>query len=65
MSDLVDVIEVRIKAPHVVRVMATRKTAENAEAFINMAIARRGVETHFYKTAPVGQYPDDGEEHQP
>lgn len=50
MSDLVDVIEVQIKAPHEKRVMETGLTKENAEAYIKLAILRRGVENQFYTT---------------
>lgn len=57
-NELVDVIEVQIKAPHTVRVMATEKTKVNAEAFISMAIMRRGCEHQFYTTAPVRKYRD-------
>ena len=60
-EELVDVIEVQIKGPHIVRVMATGKTKVNAEAFINMAIARRGLKHHFYTTAPINQYTDGDE----
>lgn len=51
--DLVDVIEVQISAPHSRRVLATKLTPGNAEAFILAAIARRGVDTHFYTTEPA------------
>lgn len=53
---LYDVIEVEIANPENRRVMATGKTEENAEAYIKIAVARRGVETHFYmkrKAAPA------------
>lgn len=52
MSELVDVVEVQIKAPHERRVMDTGLTKENADAYIKMAIARRGVEHSFYTTQP-------------
>ena len=52
-ADLVDVIEVRIKSPHEKRVMETGLTKENAEAYIKIAIARRGVEDQFYTTRPA------------
>lgn len=54
----VDVIEVEFAAPHLVRVMETNLTAKNAEAFIEMAVLRRGVENQFYTTAPVRQFRD-------
>lgn len=56
---MVDVIEVEIAAPHKVRVMATNKTVEEAEAFIRMAVIRRGVEHYFFTTAPAGKHRDD------
>lgn len=58
MADKFDVIEVEIKNPHTVHVMDRDKDERNAEAFIKMAIARRGVETHFYKAVPAGKYND-------
>lgn len=53
-----DVVEVQIKAPHTVRVIATNKSERNAEAIISMAIMRRGVEHHFFKTVPAGTMKD-------
>lgn len=55
---LFDVIEVEIAAPHRVRVLATGKSERNAEAVINMAVARRGVEEHFFQEMPAGMYRD-------
>lgn len=46
--ELVDVVEVQIKPPHERRIMARKMTPDNAKAFVNMAIARRGVEHSFY-----------------
>ena len=51
-SDLVDVIEVQIKPPHERRVMKAGLTKDNAEAYIKIAVARRGVENQFYTTQP-------------
>jgi hypothetical protein len=34
------------------RVMATGLTEENAEAYVAMAVARRGVEVEFFKAVP-------------
>jgi hypothetical protein len=48
-----DVIEVEIAAPHAQRVMAERLSKDDAEAFIKIAVARRGVEKHFYKAVPA------------
>lgn len=58
MTDLVDVIEVQIKAPHKIWVMESGLTEKDAEAYIKMAIMRRGVKDQFYKAAPVRQYRD-------
>lgn len=58
MSELLDVIEVEIAKPHRVRVIASNKTEANAEAIVNMAIMRRGVEAHFFTTCPTGKYQD-------
>ena len=58
MSDLVDVIEVQINEPHTVRVMESGLTERNAEAFIKLAVMRRGVDNQFYTTAPIRQYRD-------
>lgn len=44
---LYDVFAVSIKTGER-RLMANKKTAENAEAFIKIAIMRRGVEEEFY-----------------
>lgn len=57
-----DVIEVEIKAPHTVVVIANNKTERNAEAIVGMAVARRGVEDSFFTTAPAGKY-KDGDTH--
>ena len=51
-NQLFDVVEVQIKAPHEWRVMETRLTKENADAYIKMAVIRRGVEHSFYTTQP-------------
>lgn len=52
MSDLVDVVAVQIKPPHERRVMDSGLTPRNAEAYIKMAVMRRGVENEFYTTQP-------------
>ena len=54
----VDVIEVEICSPHRIRIMARQKSERDAEAFISMAVARRGTEEHFFRTAPSGIYKD-------
>lgn len=48
---LFDVVAVSL-ATGATRVIAERKTERNAEAIINMAVARRGVEEEFYKAVP-------------
>ena len=58
MPDMLDVIEVEIAAPHRVRLIGVDKTERNAEAIVNMAVMRRGVEHHFFTTAPHGKYRD-------
>ena len=50
-----DVLAVKI-ADHSVRIMARGKSIPNAEAFINMAVLRRGVDTEFYVAVPNGEY---------
>lgn len=47
-----DVYEIEIAPPHKRRLMARLMTEAEAEAFIKIAVARRGVETHFYKAEP-------------
>ena len=55
---MVDVIEVEITSPHKVRVIAQNKTDADAEAIINMAVLRRGVESVFFTKTTVGSYQD-------
>lgn len=54
---LYDVVAVNI-ATSIVRVMGTGKTKPNAEAYVAMAVMRRGVEVEFYSGVPVGAYVD-------
>ena len=54
MTDRFDVLEVRIKGGEVLGVMGRDLDEKNAEAVINMAVIRRGVEHSFYVTAPAG-----------
>lgn len=56
MSDF-DVIEVEVKTGSV-RLLAEKKTKRNAEAIVDMAVARRGCENHFYTVAMAGKYRD-------
>ena len=57
MADLFDVIEVDFET-HKVRVLETGKSERNAEAVVQMAVMRRGVERSFFTTAPAGKYRD-------
>ncbi len=54
----VDVIEVGLRAPHPIRLIATNKSEDDAEAIVKMAVMRRGVEHHFFTTAPAGKFRD-------
>lgn len=56
MEQLYDVVAVEISNPENVQVLDRDKTERNAEAIVSMAVLRRGVETHFYKTVPAGTY---------
>ena len=55
---LVDVIadatEDFLAAHHITKSSMTLIDAERAEAFIKVAVSRRGVEYHFYKAVPAG-----------
>ena len=51
-----DVLAVTIAAPHTVRIIARERSMSSAEAVINMAVYRRGVDTEFYVTVPNGTY---------
>lgn len=57
MAELFDVIAVNIETK-IVRLMAESKSERNAEAIIDMAVMRRGVETEFYTFSPAGKYHD-------
>lgn len=50
-----DVIGVDLKT-YSVRIMATDLTADNSEAYVNMAVMRRGVEEEFFTAPPAGLY---------
>jgi len=52
-TDLRDVVAINIKTG-ARRLIAEGKTRENADAYMMMAIARRGLDTEFYKTVPHG-----------
>lgn len=48
-------------APHIVRVLGRDMTERDADAYVRIAVIRRGVEAHFYKAVPSGSY-NDGDE---
>jgi hypothetical protein len=56
-SALYDVVSVDDKT-NAVRVIAQNKTLRNADAIVQMAVMRRGVEGCFYSEAPAGSYKD-------
>lgn len=51
-EQLYNVVSVEIKTGEET-VMERNKTERNAEAIVNMAVMRRGCDTHFYKTVPA------------
>lgn len=53
---LFDVVAVRTDTGKVSIVMAKDKTPENAEAIVNLAVLRRGVESEFFAKAQAGKY---------
>lgn len=58
MTKLYDVIEVEMEKPHKVRLIDQSKSLKQADAIIHMAVARRGVEDHFFTTVRPDQYKD-------
>ena len=50
-ASLFDVVAVNIQTGEE-RVIASEKTARDAEAIVSMAVARRGVEREFFKAIP-------------
>jgi hypothetical protein len=56
-QELFDVVAVNIETG-AQRIMDRNKTADNAEAFINFAVMRRGVDVEFYKAVPAGSVSD-------
>lgn len=52
---LFDVIAVDIKTK-AVRIMAADMEIDNAEAFVSMAVVRRGVDKEFFAPRPAGSY---------
>lgn len=54
---MLDVIEVEF-GTHKVRIIDRNKSERNAEAVVEMAVIRRGVENSFFTTCPAGKYSD-------
>ena len=50
-QELYDVIAVNIQSKQE-RVLATGKTRKNAEAIVNMAVMRQGLEKEYFKKVP-------------
>lgn len=53
---LYDVVAVTISTCKVRAFFGERKTLPNAEAIVNMAVMRRGVDEEFYAEAPTGKF---------
>jgi hypothetical protein len=51
-TQLYDVVAIRYDT-RARRTLAERKTLEDADAVIKMAVIRRGVEEEFYKAVPI------------
>ena len=58
---LFDTVAVNIEA-NTVRFFGRDKTYANAEAIVNMAVMRRGVDEEFYSVTPAGFYKAEGEQ---
>jgi hypothetical protein len=54
--ELFDVVAVDIATRRVVALFGERKTLRNAEAIVNMAVMRRGVDEQFYAEVPTGKF---------
>lgn len=59
MNELFDVIAVNLET-HAERLMAWNLSAKNADAFITMAVIRRGCEEEFFKAVPHPWQPRKG-----
>ena len=57
MSELFDVLAVHVDSRKV-RVLDTNKTESNADAIVNMAVCRRGIEEEFFVSCEAGMYRD-------
>ena len=55
-----DVLGVSLETNRV-RLMATNKDEGNADAFVNQAVARRGVDEEFFVAVVAGQYQNGDE----
>lgn len=53
MSQRYDVIEVSLTPPHPERLIQADLSADDAEAVVKMAVARRGVENSIFKAVPA------------
>lgn len=59
-NELFDVVAVNITTKRV-RLLAEHKTKRNAEAIVNMAVIRIGVDEEFYAPVLAGKYKDGDE----
>lgn len=50
-----DVVAVNLKT-HLVRMMSESRDKANAEAVVNLAVMRRGVDEEFFAVVPHGKY---------
>lgn len=55
-TELFDVVAVDIATSKVAALFGERKTLRNAEAIVNMAVMRRGVDEQFYAEVPHGKF---------
>ena len=54
-----DVVGVQVQGQQsTIRVMGKELTRDNANAYVRMAIARRGVDEEFFAVVPAGLYKD-------
>lgn len=60
LTELFDVVAVNMDS-NLVRLLAQRKSEKNAEAIINMAVMRRGLDTEFFSECRTGKYKDGDE----
>lgn len=56
-AELYDVVAINIQT-NSMRMIATRKTIQNAEAIVSMAVMRRGLDEEFFSEVPAGKYKD-------